>query len=132
METLKLKNSEIAELQVEIDLIGKELSTQKTFLPKYHLSNLTSSLDSYFKNLEQTRIDLIKTYGETKESGEITIEQFEDEEKTKISDKYKSFIDDFTKVLETEVEVIFNPIPLKVFEDVQTEKFYPVLYKFIK
>jgi hypothetical protein len=132
MDTIKLKNSEIAELQVEIDMISKELSSQKAFLPKYHLSNLVSSMDSYFKNLENSRIELVKTYGETKESGEITIEQFTDEEKTVLSDKYKSFIDDFTNVLNTEIEVSYNPLPLSVFEKVETEKFYPVLYKFIK
>lgn len=131
MKTLTLKNGELFDLQIEInDVIEKS----KSFTTKYYLNNLFSQLESNFKNVETAKNEIIKKYGKEDKNGAISVEQFvdKDAEVKEFTESFKSFLVEFNefRLLETDVE--FTPLKLSIFENISTDKFYPVLFKFIK
>jgi len=143
MESVKIKNSELEQLQNEVESISKELLTQKKFLPKYHLGNLVTLLTPYWKNLNDSRTELIKKYGTENEKGEASVKKFVDGTEPvehpeegrpipELTEEFKSFAKDFQEILDVELDINVTFIPLSAFEQVETEQFYPVLYKFIK
>lgn len=146
MEAIKLKNGELQKLSQEIQLFSQELVKEETnekgekvqvnpgFLPKFHLNNLLSILNPIFKNLEDTRIEMVIKYGkeDSEHGGAISVPEFVEGSETENTQEFKDFKKDYEELLDTEVEVSFAPFPLSVAQNLKTDRFYPTLYKFIK
>jgi len=150
METTKVTNREIQTLSQEIQIFAAELTktvlnekgervpVNPSFLPKFHLNNFSVAVTPFFKNLEETRIEMVKKLGTpSKDNPEsITIEEFvKDENGEQTSEKTKEFLEfekEFTLLLDAEVDISYNPMPLSVFEVLKIDNFYPTLFKFMK
>lgn len=127
METLKVKNAELVELEFELSEVIKGI---KSFVPKFHINKFVKNFENDFKLLAEAKNEIVKKYGEEKD-GQIVVKQFEDEEKKVITEAFKSFINDYQELLSQEVEVSYTPIKLEMFKELESEFNFPVLYKFI-
>lgn len=135
MEKITISNNELSQLKAEIQSLTKELSEQTAFLPKYHISNLVSAITPFLETLEKSRVELVKKYGTEDAKGNASVKEITDEtkdsENPEFTEEYKEFVKEFNKILEVEVDISYNKIPISVFENVQTKGFYNIFYKFL-
>lgn len=132
MKSLTLKNVDILNLQAEV---ANVIENCKSFTAKFHLNNLLSQIEPKVKNFNELKNEMIKKYGVTKENGDTAVQQFvdNDAEKAIETEEYKEFLPQWNELLfQTDVEVEHSPLKLTVFDTVESDKFYPVLFKFIK
>lgn len=156
MESTKVKNKDLQALSQEIQIFAGELvKTEPTgehdkdgnpimrlanpgFLPKFHLNNFSVVVTPFFKNLEETRVEMVKKYGtaDEKNPDNIQIAEFEKDSEgnntTVKTEAFLAFEKDFVTLLDTEVEISYSPLPLSVFETLKIDNFYPTLFKFVK
>ena len=155
METITIKNEDLQNLSQEMNLLaqeltrkvknelGEEVPANPGFLPKFHLNNLLTSFQPSFKNLEETRVEMVKKYGTPDPKNpeatiiqryEPVVEVAEGEEPAPLveTESYKEFFKEFTALLAVEVEVTYSPFPMSIAEKLNTENFYPNFYKLVK
>lgn len=155
MESMKIKNSELQLLAQEIQIFAGELTKTKVvgqdaegkpilalvnpgFLPKFHLNNFSAGLTPVFKNIEDTRIEMVKKYGKASADNpdNIQVQEFvldkKGKETTEKTPEFLNFQKDFVELLGAEVEISYSPIPLSVVEKLEIDNFYPTLFKFVK
>ncbi len=76
----------------------------------YRLGKLLKRLSEEMKMLEENRIKLVKKYGE------------EDEETKQLSvppEKTQEFYNEFNELMQIEIDVDFEPVPLEQFGDIE-------------
>lgn len=141
MAKIELTLSEILTLEAELngfvnpqtgEKVLDGLLKQKLSLgTKYRLTKLSEELKAEKVILDGLRDDLIKEYGEETE-GQISINAFEDEERTKINPKFIEFQEKYGELLLEKKEVNYSPLSLKDLENISSEDNYTVLFKLIE
>lgn len=131
MESIKIKNGELINLQYEIsDVITKS----KSFVSKFHINTLLEQISPSLKTYNKVHEELVKKYGTEGENGNVQVQEFVDsnaEEKIQ-TEEFKSFYKEYVDILNQEVDIQYTPLKIDTFKDLDTDKFYPVLFKFIK
>ena len=140
MSTIELSLAEILTLEAELNgyvnpqtgekVLDGFLKEKLNLTTKYWLSKLSNKLQSEKSILDKIREDLIKEYGEEK-NGNISIEMFEDESRTKLNTKFIEFQKKYSELLEEKREITYSPLKLSDLEDVKTNENYVVLFKLI-
>lgn len=74
----------------------------------YRISKIIKKLSDEIKDLNDSRNNLIKKYGEEKE-GSVVVSK----------DKTKEFIEEFNDLLKTEIEVSIEKLPFECVESIQ-------------
>ena len=140
MSTIELSLAEILTLEAELNgyvnpqtgekVLDGFLKEKLNLTTKYWLSKLSNKLQSEKSILDKIREDLIKEYGEEK-NGNISIEMFEDESRTKVNPKFVEFQQKYAELLDERREITYSPLKLSDLEDVKTNENYVVLFKLI-
>lgn len=92
---------------------------QKDFKAKlaWSISRLLKAAEQEIQNFNDTRLSLIKKYGEKDENGELITDE---KDNCKIVESnVKSFNDELNELIVTEVELNANPIDIALLEDLQ-------------
>ena len=92
---------------------------QKDFKAKlaWSISRLLKAAEQEIQNFNDTRLSLIKKYGEKDENGELITDE---KDNCKIVESnVKSFNDELNELIATEVELNANPIDIALLEDLQ-------------
>lgn len=141
MEKIKLSLAELLTLEAELNgyvnpqsgeqILSGFLKEKLNLATKYWLTKLSDKLTSKKKTIEVLRDELIKKFGEEKD-GNIGIETFLDEEKTKVNPKFIEFQDEWTKLLSEEEEVEYNPLTVADLEKIDSEGNYNLVFKLVK
>lgn len=141
MEKIKLSLAELLTLEAELNgyvnpqsgeqILSGFLKQKLNLATKYWLTKLSDKLVSKKKTIEVLRDELIKKFGEEKD-GNIGIETFLDEEKTKVNPKFIEFQDEWAKLLSEEEEVEYNPLTVADLEKIDSEGNYNLVFKLVK
>jgi hypothetical protein len=141
MEKIKLSLAELLTLEAELNgyvnpqsgeqILSGFLKEKLNLATKYWLTKLSDKLTSKKKTIEVLRDELIKKFGEEKD-GNIGIETFLDEEKTKVNPKFIEFQDEWAKLLSEEEEVEYNPLTVADLEKIDSEGNYNLVFKLVK
>jgi septum formation topological specificity factor MinE len=127
---IKLRTEELNNIiQVLSNISKKKLPSTIQF----DLALLLDDIQSKQKVLEQTRINLLNTYAEKDENGELV---FSDEEKTRVNiqkDKIEEFQKELLELFNQEVEFDFEPIKFsqikEYYDRIKIDELPPVLDK---
>lgn len=141
MEKIKLSLAELLTLEAELNgyvnpqsgeqILSGFLKEKLNLATKYWLTKLSDKLTSKKKTIEVLRDELIKKFGEEKD-GNIGIETFLDEEKTKVNPKFIEFQDEWAKLLSEEEEIEYNPLTVADLEKIDSEGNYNLVFKLVK
>jgi hypothetical protein len=104
---MKLTLAEIKSLETSISKIfNKDINIKLA----YKLSTLIKTLSEELRKLEEGRVKLVKKYGKTDEkTGQISVN----------TEETQSFYKEFNELMQMEIEVDFEPIPLNAFGDIE-------------
>lgn len=131
MENTKTKLS-VGELyQLHNELAGTPetpglLSQKLSLVTKYHLTKLAKTALKYKQNFDDVRNDLIKTLGVEDEQGSFSLPEQID---GKPNENFISFRDQVNELLASEEEVEHPALAIESFEGVESDGYYPVLFK---
>jgi ribosomal protein L2 len=141
MEKIKLSLAELLTLEAELNgyvnpqsgeqILSGFLKEKLNLATKYWLTKLSDKLTSKKKTIEVLRDELIKKFGEEKD-GNIGIETFLDEEKTKVNPKFIEFQDEWAKLLSEEEDIEYNPLTVADLEKIDSEGNYNLVFKLVK
>lgn len=141
MEKIKLSLAELLTLEAELNgyvnpqsgeqILSGFLKEKLNLATKYWLTKLSDKLTAKKKTIETLRDELIKKFGEEKD-GNIGIETFLDEEKTKVNPKFIEFQDEWAKLLSEEEEIEYNPLTVADLEKIDSEGNYNLVFKLVK
>jgi ribosomal protein L2 len=141
MEKIKLSLAELLTLEAELNgyvspqtgeqILSGFLKEKLNLATKYWLTKLSDKLTAKKKTIEVLRDELIKKFGEEKD-GNIGIETFLDEEKTKVNPKFIEFQDEWAKLLAEEEEVEYNPLTVADLEKIDSEGNYNLVFRLVK
>jgi hypothetical protein len=98
---------------------------------KYRLTGLAEKLVAEKKKIDTCREELIKKLGTEKE-GSITIDQFDSEDPTKFSKAWIQFQEEFSDLLNEEIELEYYPISISELEKIDSESSYSLIFKLVK
>jgi len=149
MEKVTLKLFEFYNLEAELngivnqqtgETVSKGLLNEKIKLTtKYWLTELSKKVVEEKASVEKVKEELIKKYGETDETGNISIPMYLDTQKdetgkivsAKVNPKYVEFQEEFNKLLQEEKELEYRPLLLVDFENVESDANYSTLFKLV-
>ncbi len=141
MAQIELSLAEILTLEAELNgftdpqtnqrVVEGFLKEKLNLATKYRLSKLASELVKEKEILDKLKTELIKEYGEERENGNITVEMFEDEAKTKINPKFIELQQRYTELLNEKKEIEYTPLSISDLESVTTNDNYVVLFKLV-
>jgi hypothetical protein len=142
MEKITLSLNEALALEAELngvtnqqtqDVLFKGLLSEKMSLKtKYWLTKLSDKLVSEKKTIDTLREELIKKHGKEGENGTISIAAFEDEDRTKPTKEYISFVSEMNTLLAEEKDFEYNPLSLEELGDISSEERFNLIFKLIK
>jgi len=141
MEKIKLSLADLLTLEAELNgyvnpqsgeqILSGFLKEKLNLATKYWLTRLSDKLASEKKTIEGLRDELIKKFGVEKD-GNVGIETFLDEERTKVNPKFVEFQDEWTKLLSEEKEIDYNPLSISDLEKVESSENYSIVFKLVK
>jgi hypothetical protein len=141
MAQIELSLAEILTLEAELNgftdpqtnqrVVEGFLKEKLNLATKYRLSKIATELVKEKEILDKLKTELIKEYGEEKEDGNITVEMFEDEAKTKINPKFIELQQRYTELLNEKKEIEYTPLSISDLESVTTNDNYVVLFKLV-
>jgi hypothetical protein len=142
MEKITLSLNDALALEAELNGIVNQqtqevlfkglLSEKMSLKTKYWLTKLSDKLTSEKKTIDTLREELIKKHGTEGENGTISIAAFEDNDRTKPTKEYISFVSEINALLAEEKEFEYNPLSLEELEDISSEGRYNLIFKLIK
>jgi hypothetical protein len=104
---LKITLAEIKSLETSL---GKMFNKDVNIKIAYRLGKLLKKLSEEMKALEENRVKLVKKYGvEDEKTKQISVPQ----------DNAQDFHKEFNELMQVEIEVDFEPIPLEQFGDIE-------------
>jgi len=109
-------NVKISELLDSTETLQK--LAKKDFKAKlaWSIARLLKAAEKEIQEFNETRMNLIKKYGEKNENGELVTD---DKGNCKIdSDSMNEFTNELNELLKTEVEINANPIDIALLEDI--------------
>ena len=141
MAQITLKLHEILTLEAELNgfvnpqtgekVLEGFLKERLNLATKYRLTKLSEELKKEKAILDGLRDELIKEYG-TEKNGQISINTFEDEEKTKVNPKFIEFQSKYTELLEEDKSVDYTPLSISDLDKVESNENYSILFKLIE
>lgn len=87
----------------------KDVPYTAAFLIASNLSNMETEI----KNFEEQKMSMLEKYGTKDSDGKLVI----NDDKTVELENKEAFAEDFTKLLECEVEITINKIPMEEMKD---------------
>ena len=142
MEKITLSLNDTLALEAELngvqdqqtkEVLFKGLLSEKMNLKtKYWLTKLADKLASEKKTIDALREELIKKHGTEGENGMISIIAFEDEDRTKATEAYVTFVTEMNSLLAEEKEFDYNPISIEELGDISAEGRFNLIFKLIK
>jgi uncharacterized protein YrzB (UPF0473 family) len=142
MEKITLSLNDALALEAELngvvdqktqEVLFKGLLTEKMNLKtKYWLTKLSDKLASEKKTIDALREELIKKHGTEGEDGMISIVAFEDNERTKATEAYVTFVTEMNSLLAEEKEFEYNPISIDDLGDISAEGRFNLIFQLIK
>ena len=142
MEKITLSLNDALALEAELNGIVNQqtqevlfkglLSEKMSLKTKYWLTKLSDKLTSEKKTIDTLREELIKKHGTEGENGTISIVAFDDEDRTKPTKEYISFVSEVNSLLAEEKEFEYNPLSLEELGDISSEGRYNLIFKLIK
>jgi hypothetical protein len=143
-KTTSLTLREVYELESEISglvmgervLLEGVINQKISFVTKYHLKKLATTLAEEKKLVDEFKNELIKKYGEEREDGSVVIEpvlkikeENEEVEKTVQNPAFISFSKDYTELLEQVKDIEHFSFDINEFSKIETTDNYNVFYK---
>ena len=104
MVEFKKVNVKLLELREMSSALGKLLSSTMPVKQSYRMSKLAKCITKEMNDIEESRNDLIKKFGDKNDKGQIEIID---------NDKKEEFNKEFADLLKEEVEITFVPIDLE-------------------
>jgi uncharacterized protein YrzB (UPF0473 family) len=142
MEKITLSLNDALALEAELngvvdqktqEVLFKGLLTEKMNLKtKYWLTKLSDKLTSEKKTIDALREELIKKHGTEGEDGMISIVAFEDNDRTKATEAYVTFVTEMNSLLAEEKEFEYNPISIDDLGDISAEGRFNLIFQLIK
>ena len=142
MEKITLSLNDALALEAELngiinqktqEVLFKGLLSEKMSLKtKYWLTKLSDKLVSEKNTIDALREEIIKKHGKEGENGAISIVAFDDEDRTKPTKEYISFVSEMNALLAEEKEFEYNPLSLEELQDISSEGRYNLIFKLIK
>jgi uncharacterized protein YrzB (UPF0473 family) len=142
MEKITLSLNDALALEAELngvvdqktqEVLFKGLLTEKMNLKtKYWLTKLSDKLASEKKTIDALREELIKKHGTEGEDGMISIVAFEDNDRTKATEAYVTFVTEMNSLLAEEKEFEYNPISIDDLGDISAEGRFNLIFQLIK
>lgn len=150
MEKVTLKLFEFYNLEAELngvtnqqtgEVVSKGILNEKIKLTtKYWLTELSKKVSEQKQSVDKLREDLIKKYGSTDQSGNLSIQMYskiEKDEEGKVTlaepnPKYIEFQSEFNYLLQQERDLEYKPILLSDLELIESDGNYPTIFKLIK
>jgi uncharacterized protein YrzB (UPF0473 family) len=142
MEKITLSLNDALALEAELngvvdqktqEVLFKGLLTEKMNLKtKYWLTKLSDKLASEKKTIDALREELIKKHGTEGEDGMISIVAFEDNDRTKATEAYVTFVTEMNSLLAEEKEFEYNPISIDDLGDISAEGRFSLIFQLIK
>ena len=120
MSKIELKLDEVANLNVELQLMNKE--KELSFVIKYKIAKFLEKTTGIIKNFEKTRLSVFKSYGSENKDGTWTLKGAKDEKKG---------LKELEALLEVK-ETFDETFNLKDFEEIKSENSYVQIMKFMK
>lgn len=109
-------------IKVKISALIDSISTlqklaQKDFKAKlaWSIARLLKAAEAEIQSFNETRMDLIRKYGEKDDNGELITD--EKGNCTLIKDKVQDFNAELNELLASEIEINANPINIEMLED---------------
>lgn len=140
MAQIELSLAEILTLEAELNgftnpqtgerVLEGFLKEKLNLATKYRLTKLSEELKKEKSILDGLRDELIKEYGSEKD-GQVSIDMFEDESKTKVNAKFIEFQGKYAELLDEKKEVSYTPLSISDLEEVNTNENYVVLFKLV-
>jgi hypothetical protein len=142
MEKITLSLNDALALEAELngvidqktqEVLFKGLLTEKMNLKtKYWLTKLSDKLTSEKKTIDALREELIKKHGTEGEDGMISIVAFEDNDRTKATEAYVTFVTEMNALLAETKEFEYNPISIEDLGDISAEGRFNLIFQLIK
>lgn len=124
-KTIKLTVAEIINLNLELTSGENALLAQKLpMTTKYHLTKIGKEISTHLESFDKSRQDLIKSLGTETESGAYEVKPD--------SENFTKFREQIAEVLGTEEEITFPALTIADFATLETDGFYPVLFKLLE
>jgi hypothetical protein len=119
------------QLSPELKIVGitNSLPQELNFILKYRLDKLVATVVAEKTAFYEMQKELAKKYGTETEGGEITIEREID---GKENPKFEKFQKENEELLQEEITISYNPLPLKSMGDIVNGQRYSILYDFIE
>ena len=141
MAQIELSLAEILTLEAELNgftnpqtgerVLEGFLKEKLNLATKYRLTKLSEELKKEKSILDGLRDELIKEYGSEKD-GQVSIDMFEDESKTKVNPKFIEFQGKYAELLDEKKEISYTPLSISDLESVNTNENYVILFKLIQ
>lgn len=142
MAQIELSLGQILDLEAELNgytnpqtnerLLEGFLKEKISLTVKYHLSKLSDELRKERETVEKLKNDLINELGTPREDGTISVDMFEDDDKTKLNPKFIEFQQKYVELINETRTIEYQPIPISVLENITSEYNYVILYKLIQ
>ncbi len=110
MKKIKLKLEDIIESDAAFAMIQSDKEQKPSFKLGYRLAKISRSLTNDVKSYQESMQKFFDEHGKKDDKGNMTI----DKKNTKLVEKHNK---QKKELLETEVEVEFQPIPMYLFEE---------------
>lgn len=122
----------VTDSQTQVVLFKGLLSEKMSLKTKYWLTKLANKLGTEKKIIDALRDELIKKHGKEDENGNVSIVAFEDEDRTKPSAEYISFVNEMNALLAEEKEFEYSAISIDDLGDIEVEGRFNLIFKLIK
>ena len=94
------------EIYNSVSVMNKILEAQLPAAVAFQLTKLLKTLNEEVKTIEEQRVKLVTKHGETGENQTVTVPE----------SKKQEFLKEFADLLDTEIDLNWNPLPVDKFE----------------
>lgn len=99
----------LVDIYNSVPVLNKILETPLPASISFQLSKLLKTLNDEMKSIEEQRVKLVEKHGSTNNNGETMVSE----------DKKQEFLQEFSDLLNTEVEVTWQPLSASKFDALQ-------------
>ena len=99
----------LVDIYNSVPVMNKILETPLPASISFQLSKLLKTLNDEMKSIEEQRVKLVEKYGSSKDSGETVVSE----------DKKEGFLQEFSELLNTDIEVTWHPLSASKFDALQ-------------
>lgn len=92
----------LSEVYVSVPVLSKALDLELPINVSYKVMKLVNSLNTELKNIEEQRVKLVKKYSDSDQNNVL-------------EDKKQEFLKEFSLLLEEEIEVSWEKLPISSF-----------------